>query len=1500
MTVRTPQFGLEAFIVGDIYSAAVDQRRFTIIDSHMAFLSDLIGPGKIKGWDLSIPSPYTLSVSSGWGMIGRSITRTFGDYKKSLLDNSSIYVWMRIRPGVIGQISAFSNIAYLDYVDNTPPVSPSLLSIKSKSIDSCTIQWKVSTELDFYNYEIYRSNDNINYSLVSESFINEFSDSNLLENTIYYYKIKAYDLSGNGSNFSQTLLVITDKDLSKPSDPGSVKIINTKNAVHLSWNSAPYGKISYYRAYVTPVNEERISTGETFIVDVDGSSVDMTIRNLSNEQRYLIVLKSVSIRDVESNGITRLGIPIDTGGPPDVAEISIIDYESDTGVSKNGINIIWSSDVDPYSSFDGSSEILIEEYRLDGTVLVSNLIPTLSGSYTRSIDVFPYIKDGLTYYKSIEPRTTYYITIKNIDVNGIKSAGKRVKHYTKNFIRPESVQSISVTDRTDNALLLRWENSSSYFSYNILSISRLNISDSSQLSIVNRKNVGKATIFLLDPSYSQANSRYTFTLSCIDEFGNESDSRSVIYEISNIVDLPKPPPPQQQIGYSGDKQNILTWNSAQTDLVKGYNIYRANDSASLSSEDFLLLERVPFTSYTYVDYEVENGLSYVYFVTTVDIYENESLNPINDKYINYPLTTLKPAPSSTLNRPSGLQQQILGNSVQLSWQPTGGEFDGYEIYRSIGNKYSFKLIATTSPAITYYVDSSALSKTGRIYYIVRKFRNESDIFVTESNVNITNAVYLGKVSTNNGISTIDLTGVKNISKLEDPVRDETKARIAIHKHEWIDEFNDRRINLSDKLLVSDWTTDDNQTYFTQTDISETTTFTIYLNEEDASSFGLLYSVNKLEGSITFEKRLAATGFEIDKNLTFEFSVPPKLSVEFDNLEETKSILPKNRLDNFSAQQIGVGIFERVQIPNINHDGRIKEKLEPIQISTISIDDGYRYAPQIATESIGNAVVFYDIMQAFGDSDTLVASTSDGIYTSEDFGVSWNRRFEPDTPVIKFYYSNKYDTYFAGTNRGILFGRGGSAGGFSVWTEVAGAENSKIIRDIISDQDGNVFCSTDLGVYRLRRDIGQGSFFFQQTPILGPRSTEAYAMLFDELRGRMIVSNELGIFESYNNGVLWSFTDEFTEQRPIFCFAQSNGFIFAITDFMLWRRKPNDQFFERIGVMENSSIARKIVIWNNRIYISTDNGLLVTVYESDIFFDATVSFEQSFAELRFNSTILPSTSLNLIDNKLFVGSENKMFISNKPGKISLHSEFSNKTTPTVYINGEQQYIGYRFTTSQNRLKKFVCFDVKQKFNSVVTIANQYKVFRAKNGGWADVDYLSSVSLFIDGFRVNRMSLAEKPAQEISQMSLPLYNDRVAHKEGADIANTQFETARTNLLAVERSSDGQITKLSGFTKNNVVLTLYSIERFISQIYVTARIIETTNEDGTVSKVDFKIPSFRVLLLNNSSNIKATNISNFGTYKIWSNNTENSQPSVIGHFGNELDPDGVLPVNLIGDSL
>ena len=1508
MTVETPHFGLEAFVLGDIYRGIVDQRRFTTIDMHMAFISDLIGEGKIMGWEISSPSSLVLKVSSGWGIINRYVTRTFGSYQKNLLDNTNVYVWMRLRPGVLGQVSAFSNVSSLQYTDNGIPLQPNGVTIDSVSTDSLRLTWNQSSEISFSKYQIYKSLDGSVYSLLAETTTSLYTDSNLKENTSYYYKILAINKTGTVGPFSSVVNTTTLKDLSKPADPTALVVVGSNKSIHLVWNSSAYGSVSQYKATITPVSVENLSEGFPVQVIVDSSEVNMTITGLLNDRKYLVLLKAVSKYGIESDGVSRYSIPRDNDGPIDVSSISVLDYASTSGISSNGLAITWSSSEDTYESiFDGASEIQLEEYRKDGTVVTSNWMPNFVGITTKSIEVFPYTSEGQSSYKSVEPRTVYYITVRNVDVQGNTSVGKRIKHYTKSFQAPNPIRSLSILDRSDKSLAVKWSNSSSFFVSNILTVKSIDLTSLTESVLIDKQDLGISTFFVLNSSYSQPNKRFVFTIYCVDEFGNNSSSVAASFDVASSNNLSRPPAPSEQVGFAGDKQNIISWNKPDTQSGNGFRVYRAEDQSSLEPEDFVLLETLSSDVYTFTDYEVTNNSTYVYFVTTVDIYGIESLNPILDSYLNYPLITLTPQVNSTLSPPSTLVVSKVSSSVQMTWQPTGGQFDGYEIYRSVNNKYSYSLIATVQSSVTSYLDSDVLDRTCSLYYIVRKFRNEADLFVTESDNAVSSALYLGKVSTLNGEVSVDTTGVRNLSLLEDPVREETKSRIALHTHSWISESDDRRINLGDKMVVEDWQTSDNQTYLTLTDISETTTFSVFINGVDISNSNILYSVDKIKGTITFEVVLASTGFDTVVGKTYPYATPPSISVRFNNLQETQGTLAKERIDGISGSQIVTGFVEKKQLPSINHDGKKRERLIPLQIKMSSIDDGYRYLPEVSSKNIGDGIVFYDVFQAKNDSDTLIASTSGGIQVSTDFGISWKLLFTPVTPVVRFFYSSKYDAYFAGTNRGILFSRNNTTGGFSSWNEVSGTENSKIIRGIADAPNGTTFCTSDLGVFKLQRDVGQGSFFFQQTPIFGPQSTEAYAVLYDSYRSRFIVSNELGIFETFNDGIRWTFSSEFSEQRPIFEFAQSNGTIFAITDYMLWRRRPQDWEFHRIGVFENATMARKLVVWKDRIYVSTDSGLIVSSSLNDIYSDATIVFENAFTQLRTKSFMLPATSLNTISDRLFVGSECKLFIAETHGNLSIHSEFSSTVIPTIYVNGEEQFIGYRYTTSTTAGAKFVCFDVKQKLGNAVTVANQYQNFQIQSGGWADTNFIASVKLFVDGQQINDMSLSERPAQAISQLQLPLYTDRNANKATADIAKTAVTNSLTALLKTTTDASGQVIGLPGFVKDNVITTLNTIEKFLSQLYSSARIqpriaadgSTVTDESGNVVYDNFSIPQFRVILLSSPARSLKTGFQNFGVYSSWAKSSANSQFSVIGNYGSELTSDGKIPNTLIGGS-
>ena len=88
MPVTTQKYRLKAFNNYDVYSAAVDQERFVILDNELAFLSDIITDGRISGWEITaegltaggtgvLPGtssiPSSLSVSEGMGIINRFV-----------------------------------------------------------------------------------------------------------------------------------------------------------------------------------------------------------------------------------------------------------------------------------------------------------------------------------------------------------------------------------------------------------------------------------------------------------------------------------------------------------------------------------------------------------------------------------------------------------------------------------------------------------------------------------------------------------------------------------------------------------------------------------------------------------------------------------------------------------------------------------------------------------------------------------------------------------------------------------------------------------------------------------------------------------------------------------------------------------------------------------------------------------------------------------------------------------------------------------------------------------------------------------------------------------------------------------------------------------------------------------------------------------------------------------------------------------------------------------
>ena len=125
MPFYTKNYNLEAFKWGEYYSSRSDERRFTIIDNQLAFLSDMVGDGVVEGWAISDNGDGTVSISPGIELMNRRIIQSFGGFEVSLSNNAIHYIYMLAKGGEVGGTSGNSDMASVVGIDSIPPLSPS-------------------------------------------------------------------------------------------------------------------------------------------------------------------------------------------------------------------------------------------------------------------------------------------------------------------------------------------------------------------------------------------------------------------------------------------------------------------------------------------------------------------------------------------------------------------------------------------------------------------------------------------------------------------------------------------------------------------------------------------------------------------------------------------------------------------------------------------------------------------------------------------------------------------------------------------------------------------------------------------------------------------------------------------------------------------------------------------------------------------------------------------------------------------------------------------------------------------------------------------------------------------------------------------------------------------------------------------------------------------------------------------------------------------------------
>jgi hypothetical protein len=995
MPITTKYYFLEAFIEGDAYLAVADKRRFSTIDNQLWRIAEIIGDGRIDGWEVEETTFPEVRVTAGSGIIDGYFINTFDDQLFELSANGVFYFFAQRRVGITGAEGPKSELASVGYTDAGPPADVTGFALSSPDPFTVFLEWTANTDDDLDHYDIERSEDGIDYELIDTADSDDISyEDSVDEDTTYYYRFYAVDQSGNRSTTAATGTITTALSTSPPPNPLEVLMERSEYGINVLWKRPPmdFTKVQEYRVTwnaiapheaalpreAVPVSFPALPSGEFHTVN--RNLYYDRIDELTPGQQYRVTLQTIDTKGRVSTGVERIVTPQPTPAPPDPTGIAWSFEEAPSGVQ---INLSWIEGDTPYDP--------ATSYRFKIYLTVDGQSPAIGmdvpiGLTQEQINLYTL---DLVNYLPIPEDTLVTIRLTALDEAGHESFGAWVRFETALLTLPRRLRDISAEfDPGTQSILVEWSNWPETDDVRI-EIFYDNLEDAyvGDQEILDTY-LGKAERYLLENV--ELESRYTFHLTPYNEDDIAGPTTAVV-ELTVIPDgLPLPEPPRNIEVKSGDGQVTLNWDQSVTAYTSAYQLYRKVGPVTVDEEDWTLLDEMDATILTFTDFGLQNDQIYSYYIAATDVYGRESLH-LPDGAINLNFVEVIPKQEGILTPPTNVDLTLLPtNRIFISWESLLEEFDAFSIYRSINNLHSWELLATVPKDQFSYTDIELPLVDGTVfYYVVSKTFNDSDIVVQSTGSAPENSIYLATVTTDgSSIVSIDVSDRRDIKDLEDPLAEYTNTYLLPHRHREILAYDPDRIDLNPQLIVTDWTTYDGRIWFTE---EEDISGTGYIVKIDGRIPSVFYSVDAVGRRLIFSEPVAS----VDEFGEIEGD-PPEIEVRVLGVEEVQNVLDDNHIEGLHARQVQIGEMAKSQIPEINHEGRIRETLLPKRFLLERLSNYQFIVPQGDTDStknFGDGTTFY----AVTESDGLIERMFDFDLQDDDTVVGFRRPdFADDT------------------------------------------------------------------------------------------------------------------------------------------------------------------------------------------------------------------------------------------------------------------------------------------------------------------------------------------------------------------------------------------------------------------------------------------------------------------------------------------------------------------------
>jgi len=636
--------------------------------------TNIIRTGYVANWDISVTATgYRLDVATN-----NSYTTFLSGYRNKDIGNSISFsvtglsanttYYYRIRAYNEGGDSPNSNTITVTTLPNQPsaPVANTATSIIQTS---CTANWGSSTTATGYRIDV--ATDNAFTTFISgynnKDIGNATSTSvpGLTANTTYYYRIIAYNISGD-SPYSNTITVTT-----LPNPPVAPVSTSATSILQTSC-TANWGSSTTATGYKLDVSTDNSFT--TFVSGYNSKDIgNVTSYNATGLIANTTYYYRVRAYNTGGDGNYSNTITLTTLPNPPVALVST----SATSIVQTSCTANW------------GSSTTATGYKLD--ISTDNSFTTfVSGYNSKDIgNVTSYNATGLI------ANTTYYYRVRAYNTGGDGNYSNTITLTTLPN-PPVALVSTSATSIVQTSCTANWGSSTTATGYK-LDISTDN-SFTTFVSGYNSKDIGNVTSYNVTGLI--ANTTYYYRIRAYNTGGDSQNSNSITF-----TTLPNPPSAPTTITATSIVQTSFTarWNSSNT--ATGYRIDIATNNS--------------FTVYLtgFNDKDVGNVLTFNVAglsAKTSYYYRVRAYNTGGTSSSSSTITV------TTLTNPAAAPLSLISSScndlVTLKWKKsTGPDVIRYRIYGGTSANPSIKIDSTTSSASDTVKNIIGLTR-GLVYY----------------------------------------------------------------------------------------------------------------------------------------------------------------------------------------------------------------------------------------------------------------------------------------------------------------------------------------------------------------------------------------------------------------------------------------------------------------------------------------------------------------------------------------------------------------------------------------------------------------------------------------------------------------------------------------------------------------------------------------------------------------------------------------------------------------